>query len=119
MSVRLRRNFALLKTLTRSSPKIRKVILQECPPDLIQAICEICMNLLKGNIPITQCQHHKLKRYKETIRQMACRKDGVRKKKKLLNQKGGFLLPLLTTVLPMVADLAIGAIRKYQCRKCI
>lgn len=112
MSVRLRRNFALLKTLTRSSPKIRKVILQECSPDLIQAICEICMNLLKGNIPITQCQHNKLKRYKEKIRQMACRKAGVRQKKKLLNQKGGFLLPLLTTVLPMVADLAIGAIRK-------
>lgn len=112
MSVRLRRNFALLKTLTRSSPKIRKVILQQCSPNFIQSVCEICMNLLKGNIPVTECQHKKLKRYREKIRQMASRREGVRKKRKLITQKGGFLLPLLTTVLPIVADLAIGAIRK-------
>lgn len=112
MSARLRRNFALLKTLTTSSPKIRKVILQECSPDFIQSVCEICMNLLKGNIPVTQCQHKKLKRHREKIRQMANRRERVSKKRKLITQRGGFLLPLLTSVLPMVADLAIGAIRK-------
>lgn len=59
MSVRLRRHFALLKTLTSSSQRNRTAILEECSPDFMQAVGELCINLLKGNILITDFQYKK------------------------------------------------------------
>ncbi|KAK3918939.1 Putative uncharacterized transposon-derived protein, partial [Frankliniella fusca] len=50
---------AVLQVLQSAKPKLRKVILENSDRALIYAICEICDNLLRGNIPISE-SHKKM-----------------------------------------------------------
>ena len=61
-------------------------------------LCECALNVLNGNIPLKPADKKKLKKYKQNLRSLVNRKFSVQKKKKTLNQKGGFLGALLTPV---------------------
>ncbi|KAK3931294.1 Twinkle protein, mitochondrial [Frankliniella fusca] len=50
---------AVLQVLQSAKPKLRKAILDNSDRALIYAICEICDNLLRGNIPISE-SHKKM-----------------------------------------------------------
>lgn len=114
MSKRLKRNAPLLKSVSRSAPRRRKEFIKCCPPDFIHCISEICLNVLKGNVPLTPCQYKKLKRQKNVIRQLADKKKGlINKRRALTRQSGGFLFPLLASVVaPVIGDLVGSLIRK-------
>ena len=45
-----------LQILMKFKPKIRKVILEHEPNDLLLSICESCYNVLKGTIPLSKRQ---------------------------------------------------------------
>ena len=105
MSVRLKRNFQALNSLYQASPGERKVILRKAPTDLILAICEIALNLLRGNIPLTAQQYRQLKRRKKTIKLFANKRTTVESKRKAVNQSGGFLHPLLSVAVPFISSL--------------
>lgn len=110
-SARLKRNAPLLKVLAKATPKRRKDILRGCSPDLLQTLCEIALNLLKGNIPLSLQQYQKLKRYKKNIRLIADKKASVKSKRRVL-QTGGFLFPLLTAAIPIIGELIGGLARR-------
>ena len=97
---------AVLQVLQSAKPNLRKAILRESDKALVYAICEICDNLLLGNIPLTTAQKSKLKRYRNDLRRMAQKGEGWKSKKEHLVQKGGAFLPLLlsavASVLPML-----------------
>ena len=105
MSLRMRRNLALLETIYKSTPRVRKVIVSKANPDFINALCEIALNVLRGNIPLTDKQYTVLKKKKKLIRIVADKKIKLTKKKKTLNQTGGFLLPLLGAAIPFILNL--------------
>ena len=98
MAPRVKTHQALLHVLQSAKPNLRKAILQESDRALIYTICEICENLLLGNIKLTDEQRKKLKRYRDDLRRLAQRGEGWQAKKKVLVQKGGAFLPLLLSV---------------------
>lgn len=65
---RLEKNKYLLSALIDAKPKLRKAILSNSENDLIQTICEIVNNNIKGNCEIDPkiCEH--LKKYKKSLR---------------------------------------------------
>lgn len=97
---RLKRNKHMLHVLKHSKPKLRKAILSNADDDLLNTINEIAYNTLQQNNPISSKTKSSLKRHKHSLRRLACPKQSLQSKKKLLIQKGdGFLPILLGTVL--------------------
>ena len=105
MSIRMQRNFALLDLLHKAAPRARGVIVNNTSPDFLNALCEIALNVLRGNIPLSSTQYKLLKKKKKVIRLIADKKVKHLKKKKTITQTGGFLLPLLGAAIPFIASL--------------
>lgn len=106
MSRRLRNNADFLRVLAKANPKLRRAILQCCHSELIKAICEVTLNVLRGIVPINQQQKAKLKRHKKVLRVLVEKKIPLEKKREYLNQTGGnFLALLLPPVLSALGSL--------------
>jgi len=104
MSVLLNENLKYLKSLKQQSPSKRKHLLTNPPKNLVCCICEICQNILSGNIPLKLSSKKRLSRFKHLVRFLAKPKANINKKKKLLIQKGGgTFLPLLLGPLLSIA----------------
>ena len=88
MSSAVERALPLLQTLMSSKPILRKAIIEHATPDLIHAVTEIVYNMLKGVIELTSDQKRRLSRHKEEFRALINKKLSVKKKRKILNQKG-------------------------------
>jgi hypothetical protein len=99
MGQRLKDHADVLRRLMKGSSKQRYRILGDASPDLIKCLCECADNTLNSNIPLNEAQLQKLRRHKKTVRALACKKTTLRtKKRRLINQSGGFLLPLLEPI---------------------
>lgn len=115
----LRHHLTFLKVLATCTPKERNEILKEAPPQSIEALSEVCKNILNGNVKLSPKLFNDLKRYKRTIRHIAYKtlhKTPKKLKSYLCKQRGGLvpLLPLLltglTSVLGGVAGRAIAKV---------
>lgn len=96
----LKKNYHFLQILARSHPLQRKALLQTANNTQIKCVCEICLNVLSGNINVNR---NKLKKYKNTLRTLAKKTISIQKKKKMLvGQSGGFL--------PAIAPAIIAAL---------
>lgn len=99
----LKRNYHFLHVLSKSSPTQRKALLRTANKDQILSLCEVCLNVLAGNIPI---QKKNLYKYRHAIRKLVSRSTNVMKKKRLLtNQTGGFLPLILRAVVPALSSI--------------
>ena len=101
MSTIVRRALPLLKVLVDASPKLKKAIIKHAPTDLVTAISEIVLNLIKGVIKLTA---HQKKRLSERAPCSSKKKVSLGKKRKILVQKGGsaavsILVPLALSLL--------------------
>ena len=89
----MRGSLPYLQVMVKSKPKLRKFLIDNVPANIITAICECSLNLLKGVIP---------------LRALANKKVSRKQKKKHLNQKGGNLLTaLLPPVLSVLGSLLV------------
>ena len=104
MSLCVKRNVALLRLLHQSKPSLVKAILKNAPSDLVRALCECSLNVLKGNIKLSATQKKRLRRYKNILRTLAAKKASTKTRKQML-QKGGFLGALLGPVLGVLGSL--------------
>lgn len=86
----------ILSTFPKLNKKQQKAFLKNLDKDQTKFICEVCMNLLNGNIPTTDCEKKKLTNYKRKIRTLASR-NSLREKKTII-QRGGFIPALLAAV---------------------
>jgi hypothetical protein len=98
-------SYHILRVLKAACPKLRTGIISNCDKGLVNDICECILNVLKRNINLTACSKRKLKKYKTVIRTLIDKRSPLSTKKRLIIQKGGFLLPLLTAVLQILANL--------------
>ena len=106
MTKRLKKNIELLKLLKNCKTKQQKRILLELAnKDLVYCVSDCCNNLLKGNIKLSNKKREQLKKFGPVIRELAARKTGIKKKKQLLIQKGGFLPALLTPIIGIASSL--------------
>ena len=86
-------------------PKLLKAIISNCNKDVLNSISECILNVLNGNIRLSDCAKRKLKKHKSNLRSVADKRLHVTAKKRIIVQRGGFLLPLLTAVSPTSARL--------------
>ena len=105
MSKRLQHHAPYLQALVKGAPKQRRAIIGAANKELLGCLCECTLNVLNGNIPLKSSDKKKLQKYKRQIRSLVNKKVSVKKKKKTLSQKGGFLGALLTPVLSALGGL--------------
>ena len=96
-----------LEGLTHLSNKCRKKMIQESPKEVIDCVGECCINLIKGNVRLTNAQKNQLRARKQHIRLLSSMQVPLDTKKKIINQKGGALLGLLLK--PLIAPI-IGSV---------
>ena len=93
------------EVLKTANPKLRKAILANCKSELLKTLSECSLNLLLGNVKLTQCQKRKLRKHRVLLRKLADRHVSLSAKKKSVVQRGGFFLPRLVAVMPTIASL--------------
>lgn len=60
-----------LQMLAGSTPKRRKVLLKDSTMNEVKSVCEVCLNIIRGNIPLNEKQRRKLRRKKWVLRDLA------------------------------------------------
>lgn len=107
MSTRIRANQAFLHLLARSTGERRRSLLKHATKEELMALFEICLNLLRGNLNIKGKDYEKLKRQRHLIRKLADKRVKINEKKKIVNQKGGFVSTLAAIAVPALAQLLL------------
>jgi hypothetical protein len=102
---RIRSNYHKLPALKVARPKLLKAIIPNCDNDLVHSVSECALYVLRGNVNLSQCKKRKLRKFKRQLRAVVDKRLSIAGKKKLIIQRGGFLVPLLTAVLPSLAML--------------
>ncbi len=102
---RIKANYYALQVLKNASPKLRKAIFSNCNKDLLHSICECVLNVLNGNIRVSDCAKRKLKKFKASLCSLVDKRVPLVSKRRVIIQRDGFLLPLLPAVLPTFAGL--------------
>ena len=79
-------------------------MIQESPKEVIDCVGECGINLIKGNVRLTNAQKNQLRARKQHIRLLSSKQVPLdTTKKKIINQKGGALLGLLLK--PLIAPI--------------
>ena len=91
--------------LKGAAPKLRKAIIVNGDKQLVNSICECVLNVLNGNVKLSSCVKRKLRKHKNVLRKVVDKRVPLLGKKKVIVQREGFLLPLLSAVLPALATL--------------
>ena len=65
---RIKSNFYTLHTLKGAKPKLRKGIISNCDKELIHTISECALNVLRGDVNLTDCQKKRLRKFKGLLR---------------------------------------------------
>jgi len=102
---RIKSNYHTPQVLKTAQPKLRKAIISNGNRELLNSISECILNVLNGNLKLTDCSKRKLRKHKAILRKVADKDVSASVKKRLINQRGGFLLPLLSALLPTLASL--------------
>jgi hypothetical protein len=91
--------------------KERQKLLETFESCVIDAISEIALNCLKGNIPLKSCDFKKLKKYQNVLR-IVSKPNKVSTRRNILIQRGGFLNLLIAPALSLIATLVGDYISK-------
>ena len=111
MSGRVKRLVLCLQMLNRTkNTKLRNAVLEYADADLISALCECAQNILRGTVRLTPREKVRLRKYKDKLRLIANRRLSISRRRREIQQNGGFLpallAPLATTVfLPLLRQI--------------
>ena len=119
MSQRLEITEAFLRLLADSSTPKRKILLASATNEQLKGLFEICLNLLRGNLPLSANDKTQFRRKRNLVRSLANKRISIKKKKKLLGQRGGaaFVSGLATFALPLLAQLIASGVKRVTKRK--
>ena len=103
MSNSIKKHLPLLSLLASSSPQQRIALLKTASSPQIHSICEVCKNVLAGNIPVNV---NKVKKFKSQIRLLSSKSVPIARKRSILvKQKGGFLPLILPAAVSLLGNL--------------
>ena len=102
---KVNQHLPFLCTCFKSTGKQRKDMIAHANKGQMEAISEIALNLLKGNMLIPTPSFKRLKPHKSKLLYLTRKKPSLKKKKQVLNQKGGFLPALASLIAPLAIDL--------------
>ena len=106
---KLRKYVKHLQCLKIAPPALSKVIIKSADRGLVNCLCEVGLNVLRGNVPITPDQKRKLGRHKRELRSIAKKGLSIQRKKRIL-QKGGFLPALLGPIAKILGGIILPTI---------
>src|ERR1700755_1724463 len=105
MSKLVKKYLPIMLEFKKLDPISKKALIME-DEKLTKCVCEICLNLIKGNIPLNKPQKVKLRRHKNIIRKLARKVKNLKNKMKLLQKGSGVFLPLLFSVIsPLLSKI--------------
>lgn len=104
---RMKKHIALLTAIQSLNKRQTKALLQLTnDDDFCRAICEVCLNLVKGNVPLTKRQKAEFTpKRKKLVRSLAQKKLSRKARKQLVVQTGGFLPALIAPVISILGGL--------------
>ena len=102
--------YEAIKILRRSKSSQKQI--KGLTESELKAVCEVCSNLLHGNLKISKESKIKLKRFKRPIKELSNRRISIKRKQEVINQQGGFLTTIAGIALPLLTDLLISTISK-------
>lgn len=103
-------NQEFLNLLCKSKPKLQKSLINNASKVQIDSICEIILNILNGNLKVSENEFKRLNLKKSLLRTLI--KRGPLKKKKFLIQRGGFLQVLIPSIIAGLATVVSSIIEK-------
>jgi hypothetical protein len=102
-----------LRELQEGDNARRRQILDSAHPCMVQLLCEIGLNLLKGNIQLPDRQYKSLKPYKRLLIKLCAPRKTLKERKKILYRALSGLLPkILPFVLTAVSSFGGQALAK-------
>lgn len=105
MSQLLVNNFGYLHLLAHCPDHQRLFLLSSATPPQVHSLCEVCYNLLRGLIPLSEIQKRQLERHRDLIRNLADSSVPFKRKKQILSQKGsGFVEEIVS---PLMSTLSL------------
>ena len=116
MSTRIQITTAFIQALAHSTPRRRKLILRNATKAELEGLFELCLNLLRGKIPLSNDQYNKFKRERKAIEALSSRRVSLQQKRKIINQRGGFLGQLAVFALPLLTNIIANQISKRSKR---
>ena len=99
---KLRQHLPFLCECFKTNEKKKKDMIIHANIGQIEAIGEVVLNLLKGNIIVPTSSFKRLKPHKSKLLYLTSKKPSLKKKKEVLHQKGGFLPALAALVAPLL-----------------
>ena len=106
----IKKHGSMVMAMMQATPQIRKKLVKDSPSEVIRCVSECSHNVLKGNVHLSSAQKKKLYPSRQHLRRLASKSISVKKKKQILNQKGGFLSLLAPALLPLLGKAVIGGI---------
>jgi hypothetical protein len=102
-----------LKELQNSSPDKRISLIKRAPSCLIRFLCECGLNILRGNLKLSDQQYEELKPHKTSLLKFSKAFSTQKERRQaLLKKKGGALPVLIPIVLSALASFAGEAIAR-------
>jgi hypothetical protein len=100
------RDAKFIRKLSSANHRQRQKYIREASDDEILLICNCALNLLEGNFEeLKYHQKNKLRPHKHTLYKLCSAKQGLKSKRKLLIQQGGFLPTLAAAAIPAIISL--------------
>ena len=100
-----RQHLPFLCTCFKSQGKQRRDMITTANRGQMEAISEMILNLLKGNIIVLNASFKHLKPHKAKLLYLTRKKPSLKQKKQVLNQNRGFLPALAALIAPLAVDL--------------
>ena len=99
--MKMKQVLPVLEYVSKLKPRQQKQFMNHAEPAVLLAISDLCANLNRGAIEISDENLKKLKKYKKQILTLCKKKPTVKQRRKIV-QKGAFLPNFLSTILPAV-----------------
>jgi ribosomal protein S27E len=100
-----KRKHAILLALTKCKKADCKNIYSTFEADTTDVVCDICNNILNGNIKISKKQANELYKHKKALEMLTNKQVNKSVKKNIIKQKGGFIIPIIASVIGSVISL--------------
>jgi hypothetical protein len=86
---KLKKTFEKVRILSLATPRARKRLIKKGGKEVVNCVSECCVNILKGNVPLTPKQKSCLVKHKKQLRNLIKKKISIGKKRRII-QTGGF-----------------------------
>lgn len=116
-----------IKTVTRKdflnllaeskNPKRRRLLVEWAGKNDLDAISEISLNTLRGNVKLSPSTYKKIQKYKKALRTLALKKASIKKRKQIIKQQGGFLPFLIPAALLVVSSIVPEIVKSIAKKK--